>query len=131
MVVLDTDLVVALLRGKEAAIEKIRKIEENDLEAYVTSITSYELFKGVYLSSNPAKNLMQVSNLFQNIKILNFEIEASKISARIFSHLKKKGLMTNIMDQMIASIVISHNETLVTRNLKHYEKIPELKIESW
>ena len=131
MVVLDTDLLIALLRGKDTAIDKIRKIEEDDLEIYITSITSYELFKGVYLSSNPSKNLMQVNNLLNHIKILDFDLESSKFSAKIYSYLKKKGLLTNIMDQMIASIVISRNETLVSKNLKHYEKIPQLKMESW
>ena len=130
MVVLDTDLLVALLRGNEEAIEKVRNIGGQG-EACITSITSYELYKGVYLSSNPAKNLIQVNNLLNNIKILHFDLESSKISAEIYPHLKKKGALTNIMDQMIASIAISKNETLITRNLKHYKNTPNLRIESW
>ena len=130
MVVLDTDLLVALFRGNEEAIEKIKNIEQRG-EAYVTSITSYELYKGVYLSSNSEKNLIQVNNLLNNIKILHFDLESSKISAKIYSYLKKKGALTNTMDQMIAAITISKNETLTTRNIKHYKNIPELKIEPW
>ena len=130
MVVLDTDLLIALLRGNEEAIEKIKYIEEQG-EVYITSITSYELYKGVYLSSNPTKNLIQVNNLLNNIKILYFDLESSKISAKIYSYLKKKGVLTNIMDQMIAAITISKNENLTTRNLKHYTNIPNLRIESW
>ena len=130
MVVLDTDLLVALFRGNEEAIEKIKNIEQRG-EACVTSITSYELYKGVYLSSNSAKNLIQVNNLLSNIKILYFDLESSKISAKIYSYLKKKGALTNAMDQMIAAITISKNETLATRNIKHYKNIPELKIEPW
>ena len=130
MVVLDTDLLVALLRGNEEAIEKIKNIEEQG-EVCITPITSYELYKGVYLSSNTAKNLIQVNNLLNNIKILYFDLESSKISSKIYSYLKKKGALTNIMDQMIAAIVISKNEALTTRNLRHYKNIPNLRIESW
>ena len=130
MVVLDTDLLIALLRGNEEAIEKIKYIEEQG-EVYITSITSYELYKGVYLSSNPTKNLIQVNNLLNNIKILYFDLESSKISAKIYPYLKKKGVLTNIMDQMIAAIAISKNETLTTKNLKHYKNIPNLRIKSW
>ena len=130
MVVLDTDLLIALLRGNEEAIEKIKNIEEQG-EVYTTSITSYELYKGVYLSSDTAKNLIQVNNLLNNIKILYFDLESSKISAKIYSYLKKKGALTNIMDQMIGAIAISKNEALTTRNLKHYKNIPNLRIESW
>jgi len=131
MVIVDTDLLVGLLRGNEAAIEKLQKIEDNNFKISTTAITSYELFKGVYLSSNPEKNLLQVSRLLQNILVLNFDLDTSKISAKIYSYLKKKGFLTNLMDQIIASIAISKNEILITRNIKHYQKIPNLKIEIW
>lgn len=129
MVVLDTDLLVALLRSKEPAIEKVKELQENEVEISITSITSYELYKGVYLSSNPAKNLIQINNLLSNINILHFDLEASRISGKIYSNLKNKGMLTNLMDQMIAAIVISKNERLLTRNAKHYKNIAELKIE--
>jgi tRNA(fMet)-specific endonuclease VapC len=63
--------------------------------------------------------------------ILHFDFEASRISGKIYSSLKKKGMLTNLMDQMIAAIVISKNERLLTRNIKHYKNIGELRIEAW
>ena len=131
MVILDTDLLVGLLKGEESAIEKVKKFECQNSEIFITSITSYELFKGVYLSSNKEKNLLQVERLLNNINILHFDLESSKISAKVYSYLKKKGLLTNLMDQMIAAIAISKNETVITRNAKHYKNIPTLKMESW
>ena len=131
MVVLDTDLLIGLLRGKEEAVEKIRKFEEQGADICTTSITAYELYKGVYLSHNHEKNLSQVDDLLKNIKILHFDLEASKVSARIHTYLRNKGILTNTMDQMIAAIAISKNKTLSTRNLKHYKNIPDLKVEGW
>ncbi len=32
---------------------------------------------------------------------------------------------------MIASIVLTANERLVTRNVKHFSQIPNLGLESW
>jgi len=131
MVVLDTDLLIGILRLNEEAIEKIKGIEQQNVDIFTTSITSYELFKGAYLSSNSSKNLLQISKLLQNMNILNFDLSASNISAKIHSHLKKSGAFTGVMDQMIAAIAISNNKALVTRNTKHYKNIPSLRSEKW
>ena len=126
MVVLDTDFLVGILRGNEAALSKANEIEKLNQKVAVTSITSYELFKGAYLSSNPTQNLFEVAKLLDNIDVLSFDLEISRISAKIYFNLKKKGLLTNSMDQMIAAITISKNETLITRNVNHYKNIPNL-----
>lgn len=131
MVVLDTDLLIGLLRSNEEAINKIKEIEQQNINISTTTITSYELFKGAYISSSSSKNLLQISKLLSNIRIFDFDLEASNISAKIYSHLKKRGSFTSTMDQMIAAIVISNDKTLVTRNIKHYKEIPNLRLEKW
>lgn len=131
MVVLDTDLLIGLLRSNEEAAAKINEIEQQNIDIFTTTITSYELFKGAYLSSDSSKNLLQISKLLQNIKILDFDLGASDVSAKINSHLKKRGAFTSVMDQMIAAITISNGKTLVTRNIKHYKNIPNLRLEKW
>lgn len=131
MVIIDTDLLVGFMRGNKEAIEKIKEIENNNTRLFTTSINSYELFKGAYLSSNPTKNLFQIMKLLQNITVIDFDADASQISAKIHAYLKKRGLLIDVMDQMIASTAILRNETLVTRNKKHYQNVPNLKVEVW
>ncbi len=131
MVIIDTDILVGFLRGNSEAIEKIKEIENSNTKLFTTSINSYEVYKGAYLSSNSTKNLFQVMKLLQNITIIDFDSDASQISAKIHVYLKNKGLPIDLMDQMIASIVISKNEILITRNKKHYKNIPNLKLEIW
>ncbi|HLC63347.1 MAG TPA: type II toxin-antitoxin system VapC family toxin [Candidatus Nanoarchaeia archaeon] len=131
MVVLDTDILIGLLRNNGEAVTKIQELEQQYSNRYTTSISSYELLKGAYQSSNPSKGITQVSTMLQSLTILDFDFNSSKISAQIFSYLKKKGVLTSSMDQMIAAIAISQGKILVTRNAKHYQHIPHLKIEEW
>jgi tRNA(fMet)-specific endonuclease VapC len=56
---------------------------------------------------------------------------ASKITGKIYNELKENGKMLDIADQFIAGIVISNNETLITRNTKHFSRIRRLKSEAW
>ena len=131
MVILDTDILVGLLRNNQEAELKIEELEQKGIPVCTTVISSYELFKGVFLSSNPVRNAVSVMELLDSITILHFDFDASKISAKVYSNLKKQGAITNVMDQMIASVAISQNQALITRNTKHYENIRGIAIENW
>jgi predicted nucleic acid-binding protein len=54
-----------------------------------------------------------------------------KIYAKISSDLRKKGEIIGDYDELIASIIIHHKETLITRNVRHYERIPKLAFQNW
>lgn len=45
--------------------------------------------------------------------------------------LRANGISIGDIDEMIAGICLTYNGTLVTRNIKHFEKIPHLKIKVW
>lgn len=59
--------------------------------------------------------------------ILPFDAAA----AEIFERLRKARLGVATMDLRIASIVIANSATLLSRNLKDFERVPELKVEDW
>ena len=49
------------------------------------------------------------------------------IKAKIFD----KGIRIEDMDLLIAATAIYNELTLVTNNTKHFENVPNLKIENW
>lgn len=54
-------------------------------------------------------------------------------SARLWGHLSAE-LKSNTIgdpDLLIASIALSNKQVLVTRNKKHFERVPELEVEGW
>ena len=46
----------------------------------------------------------------------------------MFESLSSKGEMVDALDVMIASIAIVNNESILTMNKKHFERIKELKL---
>ena len=124
MVCLDTDIIIDYLRNEEYAIKIIKQLEKQEIISS-TSINSLELFNGVYKSSK--KNDFQIINKFLiNINILNFDYAASLKAAEILNYLKLKGEQIELPDIMIASIAITNNQTLLTNNKNHFQRIPEL-----
>jgi len=54
-----------------------------------------------------------------------------KISAEIYSDLRKKGELIDDIDILIAGIAKANNLVLVTHNRSHFERIMDLEIEDW
>jgi predicted nucleic acid-binding protein len=97
----------------------------------LTVFNHAELYRGAFLSSNVAKNLRIIEEFVKKLEIVPFSTDDSIIYAKIYAELKKSGEFIGDLDEMIASIVIREDETLYTRNVKHYEKIPSLKFVNW
>ena len=131
MVVLDTDILVAFLRGIPEAIAEIERFYHENLRVITTSVTLFELFGGVHTARDSEKKIRDVESLIDDMDILYFDTQSSRIVGKMYSELKRKGKLIDIVDQFIAGIVIAHNETLVTRNIKHFSAIDDLNIQTW
>ena len=129
MYCLDTDVAIANFRGDESIRERLNYLSTGRL--FVTPVTLCELYRGAFLSGNLEKNKLLVDKLLERVSILNFDLPACEIFGRIYGILKQLGKLTQDSDLMIASICLSNNVILVTRNKKHFENIKGLKVEEW
>ena len=131
MTILDTDIIVALLKGTPEAIQKITTIEEKGETISTTIVTVYELLKGAYLSRRCEENLAKVTDAISSMQILDLTFYACEEAAKIYIELKNKGTMVGEFDILIAAITRANNEEFVTRD-EHFELlIPESKLQKW
>jgi predicted nucleic acid-binding protein len=127
MAVIDTDVLIDFLKDQNDAKEILQKLLENET-LYVTPINEYELLKGAHLSKHPQKHIGEVERFLSKFQLLILDKKSIDIAATTFSDLAKQGQKISDLDVLIASICISNNETLVTRNVKHFSRIPELDL---
>ncbi len=92
------------------------------------TINASELFKGAYLSERVDDNLKAVSGILDRLKLLDFTFRAAKHYGEIYSELKEKGELIGDMDILVASITLTSNEKLITKNIKHFNRIKVLEI---
>jgi tRNA(fMet)-specific endonuclease VapC len=130
MVCLDTDFLVALLRGNKEAEEKSTLLDRRGVRKTTTPITAFELFIGAYLSKN-TENASLVRDLLLSLEILEFNLAACERGGEFEAALRKRGEAIGIRDVMIAAISHIHDETLLTRNTRHYSRIDGLKLDTW
>ncbi|MBI5036788.1 type II toxin-antitoxin system VapC family toxin [Candidatus Micrarchaeota archaeon] len=130
MVCFDTDVLVAVLRQKKDAIDFLESLEKNETLT-TTVISACELFEGAFYSDDPQKSLREVNDLLGNLGVLPVSVASAACFGETASGLKKSGKTVEDFDVLIASIVLKHGETLVTRNTKHFERIKGLKLKKW
>lgn len=139
MLVLDTDLLTLMLRGREGAADRLRtRLAAEDPKDVVTTVVTYEeQMRGWMAYASKAKGIAELvrayqrleSNLedFKRVRLLSF----SEAAAVAFQRLRKLGLRIGTMDLRIAAIALTNDATVLTRNLRDFQKVPGLKVEDW
>jgi predicted nucleic acid-binding protein len=122
-VVLDTDVLVDLLRGKEKAVRKIQELEEHAI-IYTTVVNLFELYYGAYKSKYKEKNVKAVSELEKSINILLLDERSAEIAGKMLAELQSKGKDVEFRDALIAGIAIRNSVPIYTRNVKHFRRFP-------
>jgi len=90
----------------------------------------FELWQGAEDISDKLK-LEKIHSLLDSFGSFNLDVPSSKEAGSIHSELRKKGQVIDAADSMIAGIAKINNETILTRNIKHFSRISGLKVESY
>jgi predicted nucleic acid-binding protein len=131
MVLLDSDLLIAFTRGEPTAISKMTELKKLGARLTTTPINAYELYHGAYTSTRRDKNLSTVKELLTMIERLPLDDKSCEEAGRIVSELEAQGTPIGALDTIIAGAALRHGETLITRNLTHFERVQGLQIETW
>ena len=133
MILLDTTFLIDLLREKKNAISKAIELTTRD-KLSTTYINIYELLIGVYSikDTDKEKKLQDVEKLMEKLEVFTLEKESTINSAKIGGDLILKGQVIGDTDNMIIGIALTNGiTTIVTRDMKHYKKIKEIKVETY
>ncbi len=129
MYLLDTNSLIYFFKGMGNVSKNLFSHSPKDIA--VASIVVYELEVGIAKSTNPNKRREQLDLLLSQIKIIDFTNKEAKESANIRATLEKKGEPIGAMDTLIASCAKVNNLTLVTHNLKEFQKVEGLSVVDW
>ncbi|MEW5841404.1 type II toxin-antitoxin system VapC family toxin [Nitrososphaera sp.] len=127
MACLDTDFLVAYLRKDSAAKSKLEELESMQEPLHTTMINAFELYKGAYKSTDPKRELAKVDALLDAFFLLVLDRDPARMAGALNNGSNPVGES----DLLIASIALANKQTLVTRNKKHFERMPGLRVEGW
>lgn len=125
----DTSVIIDFLRKKKSLYDFIAS--HTDDEIIVSSICVFELYSGIGRNSPSTRD--EKTDLLKNLlesfsKIISFDASQAEIAGMLESRLDSKGITIGDIDILIAACAISEGATLVTNNVKHFNRIKELTV---
>ncbi len=127
-IIIDTNILIDLLRNKKHAVSKIKELERSE-ELATTDINAFELYFGAYNSRDKERNIASTKGLLKTLKLFHTQEESMEMAGRIFAQRRTKGKMIAIRDLLIASIALQNGWRLLTDNGDHFEGIEGLSLQ--
>ena len=132
MIILDTSACIDYLSGND---EVKKKIEEQDDLIHITAITVYEMNIGFErtkskISEQRYKQLYKPwLEFISSMEIFSLGFKESEKAAEIYDKLESQGQRIDDNDILIAGIMLTNGvKQLITRNIKHFERIEGIEI---
>ncbi len=133
MYLLDTDTLSNLAKRtpSTALVAKLASVPPED--QFTSSITLGELIYGAHrLRTHTSLFLDRLENaLLPNLPVLPFDSAAARRYGEVRAELERRGTPLGEADLRIGAIALSRGLTVVTGNIRHFQRIPDLPVENW
>lgn len=127
---LDTNICVYYLNGKMPNVRS-RVNATPPTWIAISAITRGELFVGAAKSQQRERTRRRQEEFLARFASLPYDDVAAERYGDIYGSLEAAGLRIDKPDAQIAAIARVHNLIVVTRNTRHFSRVPDLPIEDW
>jgi tRNA(fMet)-specific endonuclease VapC len=126
---LDTNICIYVIKNRPPALHELF----NDLaeQICISTITLAELYCGIEKSARRIQNLQAVEQFVARLEILPFSAEAAAHYGQLRAELEHAGRPSGPHDTLIGAHARSAGLIVVTNNLREFERIPGLRVETW
>jgi predicted nucleic acid-binding protein len=125
----DTDAISELLKPRPAAryVRWLRAIPRE--EQYTSAVVVGELSQGAFRSSAAARHLENIEKrVLPSVTVLSYDAAAARVYGEIRARLEAAGRPLADADLQIAATALLHDLELVTGNVRHFARVPQLRI---
>lgn len=126
---LDTNVVAATLRSDRKVMDESEVRVKRGYDVTLNALSYFETRRGFRAEVTRKRRLFEA--LLKEARVIYLDRPSLDISADSYQNLRRQGTLLEDADSLSAGIAISNGAVLVTRNLKHFERIDGLRLESW
>jgi tRNA(fMet)-specific endonuclease VapC len=130
---LDTNACIALINGDRASVRnKVQRSIHSGDQFFVSSISTYELWYGVFKSSRTDFNANRLEAFLSgSVSVLEFDDEDARAAGSIRAGLEKRGRLIGVYDLLLAGQAIRHQMILITANVSEFSRVKDLQWQDW
>jgi predicted nucleic acid-binding protein len=125
----DTDAISEVLRPRplQAYVEWLRGIPRD--AQFTSAVTVGELFQGAFRSAAKERHLENIEErVLPAVTILPYDLSVARVFGEIRAQLERSGNILPDADLQIAATALYHGLELVTGNVRHFQRIPGLRL---
>jgi tRNA(fMet)-specific endonuclease VapC len=123
LILADTDVLIDYLGGVQPVTGQISQYFESG-RLRTTAISFFELLSG----AGKGKRGDATRRLAAILEVVSLERASAERAASVRQHLESAGQPIGMADSLIAGIALEHELPLLTRNRKHFGRVPGLKL---
>ena len=131
-VLIDASILIEAERGRLDLKPHVER--HRDEESFVSVITASELLHGVHRATSAnirAKRSAFVEGVLERFPLLSIDLACARAHSEVWAELREAGLMIGPHDLWLAATCLAHGLTMVTANLREFERVPGLAVELW
>ena len=127
---LDTNICIYLIKRRpREVLERFRQHSPRDVA--ISTITLFELEYGVEKGRYRQRSKDALAKFLLPLNLIDPDPSSAIEAAVIRAQLEKKGISIGPYDLLIAGLAQSRGMTLVTNNIKEFERVVSLHLENW
>ncbi len=132
MFLLDTNICVFLLNARPGFERIVGRMDGlNRGEVVVSSISAAELQFGVWASQRRDDNLLRLERFLAEFEVADFAEQEARAYGRLRATLIQLGTPIGPLDTLIAGHALAIGATLITNNLREFQRVPRLDVQDW
>lgn len=125
---LDTNICIYFFKGLFVLREKIENIGYEKFA--ISEITLAELIYGAEKSQKRNENITVIEDFSQKVTIIPI-FQSIYIYGKEKARLKTKGTIISDFDLLIGATAIFNDMVLITRNIREFDRMENIRIENW
>ena len=129
-VVIDSDILSAILRGNSSVLEKARDYLAEHGQFDISIISQYEILRGLK-AKQATSQLARFNTFCERNRIIPVSQAVVVRASDIYAVLRGQGEIIGDADILIAASALSQELGVVTNNESHFKRIPGLHIANW
>lgn len=131
--ILDSSVVIASERRGETVERLLERVvgATGDQEAALSAIGLTELIHGLYRARTPEVRLRRQSfldELLRDLTVYPYTKETAMLAGKLDGEQQSKGVVIPFGDLLIGAAALSLGFSVLTENLRHFQKVPGLSV---
>ena len=131
-VLIDTSVLIEHERGRLDLEPHLTRREGE--EFFLSVVTASELLHGVHRATRAEVRMKRsafVEALLERLPLLSIDLAVARVQAQVWAELARAGNMIGPNDLWIAATSLAHGLTMVTANVREFDRVPGLTVEVW